>query len=237
MARAKKSDPAGAGHNSNAALTDEEKAALTTYYELKIIEDERKVAALMVDLKSARSVVNGHYKRMTADLGFTRKEFEAEVIVLGQMSEAEYRNRERRRAHLHKLAGRNVGEQLDLEDAIKDTVDEAAAAEHDGYRAGRRADDPKPPSELSTIFHQDWMRGWHAGQEFNGAQMLKAAEILARPKPGEMAAAPEDEEEDLDPEEEIEAEVKRLEQAGWAQPTADEAEFIEADNGRTIRAA
>lgn len=233
MARAKKKaeggSPAPAGHNSKTPLTDDEKSALTVHYELKIIEDQRKVDALLVDLKSARDVVNGHFKRMTADLGFTRKEFEAEVIVLGQLSEVEYRNRERRRAHLHKLAGRKIGDQLDLEDAIKDTVDEALAAEGDGYRAGRRADEPKPPSTLNTIFHQDWMRGYHAGQEFNALQLGKAAEILARPKPGEMAAAPDDgddhEEEDPGDPEVIRRKANALKDSGWTEPTEDEANF------------
>jgi hypothetical protein len=46
------------------------------------------------------------------------------------------------------------------------------------------------------------MRGWTEGQEFNGLQLGKAAAILARPKPGEMAAAPEEAEEEdpADPE-------------------------------------
>lgn len=241
MARSK--TETGVGHNSKVPLTDDEQSALTTYYELKIIEAQRKVDALMVDMKSARDVVNGHFKRMTADLGFTRKDFESEVIRLGQMTEAEYIGHEKRRARLHRLAGRSVGEQLDLIDAIKDTVDEAMQAEHDGYRAGRRADDPTPPSTLSTIFHQDWMRGWHAGQEFNGAQLIKAHEIMSRPKPGEMAAAPEPSGTQPLPEPgtpEHDAALRASEQLareslGLA-PTAAEQDFEEADNGRTIRA-
>lgn len=227
MARAKKAEAVGPGHNSNGKLTEEEQSALTVHYELKIIEAQRKVDAIQVDLKSARDVVNGHFKRMTADLGFTRKDFEAEVITLGKMTEAEYLNHERRRARLHRLAGRKPGEQLDLVEAIQDTVDEALAAEGDGYRAGRRADDPSPPSTLNTIFHQDWMRGYHAGQEYNGLQLGKAAEILARPKPGEMAAAPEGESEEEDPAdpEVVARKARELKEAGWTEPTGDEASF------------
>jgi hypothetical protein len=224
MARAKKTP--GVGHNSE-PLTDEERGALVVHYELRIIEDQRKVDAIQVDLKAARDKVNGHFKRMSADLGFTRKEFEAEVIATGRMTEAEFRNAQNRRNSLHRLAGRKPGEQLDLVDAIADTVDEALEAEGNGYRAGRRADDPTPPDTLNTIFHNDWLRGWHAGQEFNGLQLTKAAEILARPKPGEMAAAPEEEEEeedDADPEV-IRRKAKALQAAGWTEPTADEANF------------
>jgi hypothetical protein len=226
LARSKKA-AAGPGHNSKTPLTEEEAGALTVHYELKVIEAQRKVDALMVDLKSARDVVNGHFKRMTADLGFTRKEFESEVIALGKMTEAQYLNHERKRARLHRLSGRQPGEQLDLVEAIQDTVDEALQAEGDGYRAGRRADDPVPPSTLNTIFHQDWMRGYHAGQEFNGLQLGKAAEILARPKPGEMAAADEEPEAEEDPadREVIRKKANALKESGWTEPTGDEANF------------
>lgn len=237
MARPKKAAaqdvPASAGHNSKTPLTEDEVGALVIHHELKIREGQRKVDALMVDLKSARDVVNGQFKRMTADVGYTRKEFEAEVIALGEMSDAEYRNREAKRLRLHRLAGRQVGEQLDLVDVIADTVDEANAAEHDGYRAGRRGDDPTPPKGVSGILTQDWMRGYHAGQEFNRTQLLIAAEVLARPKPGQMAAAPEETAEG-DEEDEIEAEVQRLEDAGWAKPTEAEVEFDVSNNGRTV---
>lgn len=243
MPRARKLDlNAGAGsgsiegHNSKVPLTDEEAAALTVYYELKMIEDQRKVDALMVDLKGARDIVNGHFKRMTADLGFTRKEFEAEVIVKGRMTEVEYLNAEKRRTRLHRLAGLKPGEQLDLIDAIKDTADEALIAEQDGYRAGRRADDPTPPSTVSPILHTDWMRGWHMGQGYNGAQLQLAHEILARPKPGEMVAGtdPDEAEEDGDADD-VAAGAQALKDAGWVAPTAEEEQFEASDNGRAIR--
>lgn len=226
---------AAQGHNKP-PLTEDERSALATYYELKIIEDERKVAALMVDLKSARTVVNGHFKRMTADLGFTRLEFDAEVVKIGQLSDAEYARREARRNDLHRLAGRKSGEQQDLVELIQDTVDEAIAAENAGYRAGRRADDPTPPKEVSPVLHPDWLRGWHAGQEFNGLQLAKAAEVLARPKPGEMAAAPDEGGGDAEnADSDIEAEVRALEANGWVEPTPAEAEFETVDEGRTVR--
>jgi hypothetical protein len=245
MARARKlatepndSTPATSGHNKP-PLTEDEAGALTVYYELKIIEDQRKVDAKKVELDGLREVVNGHYKRMTADLHFTRKEFEAEVIVKGRMTEVEYLNSEARRSRLHVLSGRKPGEQLSILDAIQDTADEAVAAEQDGYRAGRRADDPTPPSTVSPILHTDWMRGWHMGQEYNGAQLTKAHEILARPKPGTMVAGTDpdetgDESDELD-EDTIAAGAKALQKAGWVEPTEAETQFEVADGGKTIR--
>lgn len=248
MARARKlaangdaigSTPATAGHNK-APLTDEEAAALTVYYELKIIEDQRKVDAKKVELDGLREVVNGHFKRMTADLHYTRKEFEAEVIVKGRMTEVEYLNSEARRSRLHRLAGLKQGEQLDLVDAIKDTADEAMIAEQDGYRAGRRADDPVPPSHISPILHQDWMRGYHMGQQYNGLQLTLAHEILARPKPGVMAPGPNPDDGDVenefgDHDAEIAAGADALKAQGWVGPTEAEAKFEEVDGGKTIR--
>lgn len=215
MARALKKDqeptPAPAGHNKG-PLSEEDAAALTTHYELKIREAQRKVDAIQVDLKSARDVVNGHFKRMTADLGFTRKEFEAEVIEIANKTEAEYLAGERRRARLHRLAGKNPGEQLDLEEVIADTVDDEIAAEAEGYRAGRRADDPTPPSHIAGIMQPAWMRGWHKGQEENGLRLARAAEVLrAREAPaptvGEQAAA---DFADDNPEVDVEAAARKL---------------------------
>lgn len=217
---------ASAGHNSKTPLTEDEAAALTTYYALKVIEGQRKADAAKVDYDAARSVVNGHFKRLKADLGFTRKEFEAEVIEKLNMTEAEYLAGEKARARLHRLAGLSQGEQIDLIDhVLADTVDDAIAAEADGYRSGRRADDPVPPAHVAAILHPDWMKGWHRGQEVNGLALAKASEILSRPKPGELAA--DDDEDEGDPEDDFDAdaEARRLKNSGWTEPTESEAEF------------
>lgn len=216
--------PAPQGHNKP-PLTEDEVGALTTHYALKIIADQRKVDAAKVDLDAAKSVVNGHFKMIAKDLGFTRKDFAAEVVAKLNMTEAEYASSEKRRDRLHRLAGLKEGQQIDLIDhVLKDTADEAEAAFADGYRAGRRADDPKPPAEVSPILHPDWMRGWHEGQTFNGAQLMLAAEILARPAPGTMVAGEEPEAEG-EPELDPDAEAKKLKAAGWTEPTAGEQQF------------
>jgi hypothetical protein len=220
------------GHNGP-PLTDEEQDALATHYALRIIAQQKVVALKKAELDGERSKVNGFFKLIAKDLKITRQDFERDVIDVMGKTEAEYLSAEKKRQRLHQMAGaKPIGAQLDIEDRIADTVDDAIAAEADGYRAGRRADDPVAPENIATMFHTDWQRGWVRGQEVNAKAEAMAAEILARPKPGEMAAAPEDEAEDN-----LDGEVERLEKAGWVQPTAEEAEFIEADNGRTIRAA
>jgi len=224
VARSKK-DP-GLGHNSNEPLTEDEQAALTVHFALKVIADQRIADQKKADLDSARSTVNGHFKLISAELGITRKDFEAHVLGVLNMSEAEYANAEKNRARLHRLAGVKSGDQIDLLDhVLADTVDDAIAAEANGYRAGRRADDPTPPDTLSSIFITDWMRGWSKGQEANGMQLAKAAEVLARPKPGTMVAADEPEEEDPTDPDVIAAKARKLKGSDWMEPTADEASF------------
>jgi hypothetical protein len=218
-----------AGHNGP-PLTEEEKDALATKFALDIIRDERVVAQKKADLDAARAKVNGHFKLIARELGITRKDFARDVIEVMGRSEAEYLSAEKRRRRLHQMAGVAVGEQLDLVDRIADTVDDAIAAESDGYRAGRRADDPIPPDHIASMFVTDWQRGWTRGQEVNAKAEALAAEVLARAKPGEMAADPDEEEgeEDDDPDAIIAEGAKRLKDSGWTEPTADEQQFEEA---------
>lgn len=229
MARGKKNGAAGAptavGHNANGGLTDEEAADLTVFYQLKILDAQRKVDAIQVDLKSARDLVNGHFKRMTADLKFTRKEFQAEVIDKLNMTEAAFIASERKRDRLHRLSGLRQGEQVDwIEHTLKDTVDDEIEAEANGYRAGRRGDDPSPKN-VAPIMHQAWMRGYQRGQDENGERFIRAQEIIAarQPKKPELVAEPEPEG-DPDPD----AEAKKLRASGWMEPAADETQFEEA---------
>lgn len=234
-----RSNPATAGDNVTPRSEDEQ-GALTVHHALAILRDRKVAAQKKADYDAANAVVNGHFKMVSKDLKYTRKEFEAEVIEKLGMTDAEYRNAEARRAKLHRLAGLKPGDQIDLiAHVLPDTVDEALAAEADGYRAGRRADDPFPPENISPVMQPDWLRGYHAGQEFNGLQLAKAAEVLARPKPGEMVAGddPDDlagEDQEMDGED-LDAEARALKANGWAAPTSDEAEFEVADGGKTVR--
>lgn len=226
MARAKRVDPS-IGHNHR-ELTDEERSALVTSFTTQLIAANRTVEALVVDLGSARKRVSGIYKMVAKETGYTRKEFEAEVIANLDKSEDELIAAAKRVARLQADAGLRSGEQLDLIDKINDTVDDAIAAEAAGYRAGRRADEYKRPDNIDPIFEQDWLRGYTRGQEVNAKAEAMAAEILARPKPGEMAAAPDDEsDEDEDPAdpEVIRRKANALKDSGWTEPTEDEASF------------
>lgn len=222
----------GVGHNAHRDLNEEERGALVTSFTTKLIAANRTVDALVVDLGSARKVVSGLYKTISKETGYTRKEFEAEVIANLDKSEEELIAAEQRKARLHREAGLRSGEQLDLVERIADTVDDAIAAEAAGYRAGRRADNPQDmPDHINPIFAPDYQRGWVRGQEVNAKADAMAAEILARPKAGEMVAdddADAGEEEDPADPEVIRRKANALKDSGWTEPTEGEQTFDQA---------
>jgi flagellar biosynthesis regulator FlaF len=236
MARAKPNPP-GIGHNAE-PLTEAQEEALQTFHEIKWNEIEAEEERAVAMLKAVRKRKGNQAKQITQDLGHTRIRWEDYIADL-RLPNHEYLEKEAARSRLRRLGGLDVGAQQEL--PLGDTVDDQAAAEKAGRRAYRAFKEPVPPAEVATFLHQDWMRGWQDEQRKVIEQMGVAEEVIAarasRPKAGEMAAAPDEDEgeEEGDPEAGIEDEVQRLEQAGWVQPTEDEAKFEESDNGRTIR--
>ena len=217
---------AGVGHNSK-PLTDEEKAALQHFHTVQIIEAQRVAAAKKAEYDAASGVVNKAFAALKGDLGYKRKDFEENIALL-KMTETEFRNHENDRSRRLSLSGLPMGTQLDM--FAGDTVDDALEAEANGYRAGRRADDPKPPEHIAPMFHTDWMRGWTRGQDENAAQFLVAQGVIdarakaADPKGGLTG-------EDEDPDEAVKRQARELENAGWTQPTDEEQSF--PDGGKS----
>lgn len=210
-------------------LNDDEMGALVTSFTTKVIDIDRREAQAAATLAGIRKEKSGVYKLIKKETGYDRKEFEAEVIDNLDKSEEELAAAERRRLRLQVQAGLREGEQLDLiEHVLKDTVDDAIAAEAAGYRAGRRADDPVMPDHISSMFLNDWQRGWTRGQEVNAKADAMAAEILAaRARAGGELTEGEDDEdpEREDIEDALDDEARRLKASGWANPTNDEASF------------
>lgn len=222
MARSAKT--AGPGHNS-APLSDEDMAALHHYYTIAIRKDEQVAAQKKADYDAARGEVNKQFALVKGHLGYTRKEFE-EVLAAAAKTEEEFLAGELARTKRLSLQGLPVGAQLDM--FGKDAADDQGRAHADGFRAGVRADDPVLPSHIATMFANDWMRGWTDGQAQNLSLLTRAEGVLEALKP------PEDEDdvgltddepdgdaddEDEDPEAALDADLKRLEESGWAKPT------------------
>lgn len=172
----------GIGDNSSGEpLTDDEFAALTQYYSLKARAQLRVAAQAKSLYDLEREEVNGWFAKAKGDLGYNRKEF-TELLAAQDKTESEFIRSEARRNRLFSSGGLPVSGQLEL--ALGDTVDDKHEAYANGYRAGRRADDPIPPDNIATFLHPDWLKGWHDAQTDNVMQLEKAETILAaRGKP------------------------------------------------------
>lgn len=236
MARSKRTP--GPKHNGP-PLTDEEQDALATHFALRIIADQKIVAAKEGELRDAKKVVTGHFKLVEKELCIPKKEFVTDVLDVMGKTEAEYIASEKRRARRHQMAGATpVGAQLDLVERIHDSVNDEIDAESDGYRCGRRADDPTPPSHIAPILHPAWMRGWTRGQEVNGKCEAMAVEILERlqAERAEAARDPNTEgddtnlnEEDHDEDAELDEEADRLRASGFMDTSEDDEEVEGAE--------
>lgn len=235
MARGRKQTPANGADASppndhNGPPTDEEMAALNAYFSTSIRRQQRKADEAKAAYDAERTEVNSLFALVKGELKYSRKEFQ-EVLAAQDMSEAEFLHAETKRHARFLINGLPVGAQLDMFATPRDTADEAAMAEANGYRAGRRGDDPTPPKEVSPILHPDFMRGWSRGQDEVGKQFIAGQEILkARTNKGKLTAEdpdPEPEEDEADPEV-VKAKARKLKAAGWTEPTSAETEFADA---------
>jgi hypothetical protein len=66
---------------------------------------------------------------------------------------------------MRQARGLPVGGQMDMFATTPTLVRDATAWEAEGYRAGIRGMEGKPPEGVSSPHLQDWMTGWGAGQE------------------------------------------------------------------------
>lgn len=176
------SDPSamanGAGHNSKAPLTDDERADLQVYYEVKIRTAQKAADEIKAKLDVAREETNFWFKRLSADLKISRKDFVG-LLQDKDLSEAEFIKKEATRLQMYRNAGMPVGTQLAL-DFSTDTVTEAAQARAEGKRAYGAYADPIPPKHVAAILHQEWLAGWHEGQEETAMRMGRAEEVIKR---------------------------------------------------------
>lgn len=201
------------GHNTE-PLTEEEQSALQTHHELKIRAQLRKAATAKAAHDLEKTEVNGLFKKAGADLKITRREFE-DMLAKRDMTESEFLAAEGKRATLYRRAGLPVA-QADLFPETIDTVTEQSIAYKDGFRAGRRADDPIAPKTISAVVRADWEHGYADGQAKNVMELGIAETVLARMavKPaGADDAEPEVEVEDL--EDTIKKQARKLKASGF----------------------
>jgi len=218
-AKAKSDDPAGIGHNAKAPLTREEKAALLQHHIGELRKLEAQVEVVRAPFKAAQEAVTKAFHAAKAELGgnYSRKylaglmeDFGARLRNVAAVEEQRFQDRVA-------LGLPVFGKQMDLfGDAKTDTEKDAISAEADGYMAGRRGDEPKPPSDIGPLT-QAWMAGFHKGQEETGKQVAMAMEVRARKsKPAEPEKDPDEEvEADLD------AQARKLKRSGFTARTSE----------------
>lgn len=227
MARARKTkttNGATAGEGHNLTPEQEERALLLHHFD-KLRQQEAIVAKAREAYDATRSVLTDLSRVAKAD-GFARKELQSlldDTRALRRDLTAE----EERRAKLRAWVGLPAGTQLDLFNSPLEVQDEQYA-QGQGYAAGLRGEPGIAPENIEARFVQAFMRGWGKGQEELSWALAEAGRIIDR-KPNAnanpVALEPEPQQHELDPEQQIAADVENLTKAGWADPRPEEAAF------------
>jgi hypothetical protein len=161
----------GMGHNG---LSEDDKVALFLSHLQTGRADNNALALAMEAVKAVRKIRNKN-RNIAMNDGFS-------LALLDEIYEDETKGkglaeREAERRWMREVAGLPVGTQLDL---LKDTpaeVKDEIAAEADGYQAGIRGADPKPPTTIHPRHHGVWTKGYHDGVARNGKALERSKEI------------------------------------------------------------
>lgn len=181
-------NPIGQGHN--ARTVDETQQAQLLSFVNKVEGHDREIAKLKLPFDSAKED-RSNTLRLAKIAGFP-----ASMIVDAikdrkaprkNVAQAEL-DRRKWRGWLGLPTGEN--DNPDLPTAVQD----AAHFDSEGYQAGLRAAEPKPPMEVPAMFVKNWMEGWHTGD----AKRKWAEDVVATtpatptspPKPATPAPEP-----------------------------------------------
>lgn len=167
--------------NNREAVEAAEAAQLLSFTS-RLREQQKKTAEKKAEFDAEKANETEIFNLAKA-AGFLRKELQElldDTAVSGQRRKLA--ESEARRARFRKILGLPVAgyeEQQDLPEEVRDEMD----WESDGYRAGIRADEPKPPPECSPRFHKAWLKGYHNGQTRNAEALTAVATIPTPPPP------------------------------------------------------
>lgn len=173
----------------NKRAAEERESAQALSFVGKIRKEQTTLAEIMLKVDAQRTVINDVFTEAKGQ-GFSRvllTEIIKDLNVKGKrkdLTEAEQKRR-RVRSYFDLPTGEDDAlPDMPLEE--RDRVD----WQGDGYRAGLRGDDAKPPSECPQRFTQDWMVSWHEGQAKMFAASKLAKSAAAAPKPAAPAPKP-----------------------------------------------
>lgn len=163
------------GDNAAAMLRAEEAQFLSFLARIRPKLAEKAIIKTQLDEKAAEIT---EIFRLAKAAGFERKELQGILDDLGA-KKANHPEKEARRVRFRRWVGLPVGESDELKASTPDEVKDAMWWEAEGYRAGIRADEPKPPEGCSPRMDQAWMKGYHNGQTRNAWALSEANPTLS----------------------------------------------------------
>lgn len=192
VGKAENPETPGAGHNSKVSmvLTDPDEQS-ACYFEItkeatRISSEEKKLKEALKALSEAKKQV---FKTGKARLpGFNRKDFEFGIALKSSLQSEDGGSaaleEHRRRLRIAAWEEHPIATEPDMFGDEK-TVDRTPSVErayHAGKLAGGRGDSCSPPSALGQAQAQEWMRGWHVGQD--GLMKWKRTQQTTAPTEG-----------------------------------------------------
>jgi hypothetical protein len=186
MAKAPTNRAAGApppmGHNQKDV--DAAREAQVISYVTGLRGHQATVAKLMAPVTAAKEALNAHVK-MAGAAGIPAKLLK-ELADDGKTSRKDLSKAEQQRRQFRQWLGLPVGD--DEDPRLPETVKDEFAWEAEGYQAGMRGDEPKPPTAVPPMFNGKWMEGWHTGDaKRKWAETTVANAPTAPPKPAPAA--------------------------------------------------
>jgi hypothetical protein len=175
-------DGAGVGHNSGKITVDQREALwLRRLGECERVDAElEKAMAAVKEVRKKRNKV----RAQTKEDGFP---LELVDVVLNDMGQPAHvlQDKADLLEWLKVTAGQPVANsgpstQGDLFERKPDEGRDLISAETDGYQAGRRALEKRPPDWVDPIHHQAWLREYDAGQERNAWALAESDKIVDR---------------------------------------------------------
>lgn len=136
-------------------LTDEQRQALW------FRDHKPKLVALRKALATATADLRNQYKKLKADLGFTRKDAEFALSLDAEDDRA--LETHRRQMMLARWERHPIGMQGELFEGRppESTLDSVF---NDGKKAGLSGLKCEPPHDAGSVHGQKWIAGWHDGQ-------------------------------------------------------------------------
>ncbi len=217
MARTKKT--AEVGHNGPTQEEQAEREALFLSHLDACRKADAALATAMEPVKVVRKQRNV-VRNLASKEGFPLKIID-EIIEKEAFTQKDLEGEAELSRWMHQMAGLPTGGQAELFATTPAEIKDGLDWEADGYRAGMRGVEPKPPEGCPPRFHQEWMKGYHAGQERNAWALSEKGKIVDRRTDINTSQAVQ-----LDPEPEDEfdadAEARKLKGAGFLDTTVDE---------------